>query len=190
MATVTDTDQLVTLFKQSQGFANTSTGYALVQESIVSRPTIFADRVFTDKLPDKAPSSFTADSTWPSGKGTREIAVGYTHLVRYTDVPLTQRDGTNQSLQLYTYDCIINNVNYLTNILLPRVSDATPLSEKYTLQVKIGGAEIANTNYILDRSAGILIVKGNGTTPTMTFWRYEGKTLASSTVGTYSIQYI
>jgi hypothetical protein len=187
-ASVDGSDQLVTLFKQSQGFANTSTSYALSQESIVSRPAIFADRVFTDSLPDSAPSTFTNDATWLSVNGKRDVATDASHLVRYTDVPLTKRDGTNPSLNQYTYDCKINNINYLTNVLLPRVSDATPLTNKYTLQVTISGAEIPNTNYILDRFAGILIIKnvGEPDSPKITFWRYEGKTLATPAVPSFT----
>lgn len=177
MAAVSDVDRLTTLFKRAQGFTNLNTNYALNQETVVSRPAVMADRVFTGTVPAIPPSDL-GDSTDVIGGGTKQTSGEYSYLAKYSNVPLiSQAENPNK-----TFSTNANGVNLLTNILLPRVSDATLLNNTYAILVE-GSYPISQANYILDRDAGRIMifdapVNNGSVSPTMSFWRYEGATLA------------
>jgi hypothetical protein len=112
------------------------------------------------------------------GGGTKQASSAYPWLVKYNNVPLvSQAENPNK-----TFSTDVGGVNVLTNMLLPRVSDATPLESTYAITVT-GSYPISQANYILDRDAGRIMifdgpVNSGSVTPTISFWRYEGTTLA------------
>ena len=189
---VPPSDQLTTLYKASQGFANSNSVYEVEQEAIVSRPNILADRIFLNNVPDEAPTVLALDTTWSiTGSSAARYTSPLFWIVNYRQVPLTSFAGNPD--ETFYFGSAMNGTsvppgtNLLINMLLPLM--VTDASSAYDILVTdtTGATVIPPSNYILDRYAGIItIYPGNSVSsaapPCISFWRYEGPTLRDANI--------
>jgi hypothetical protein len=185
-------DQLVTLFKTREGYANTNSAYEVEQETLVSRPTMLSDRIFLNNVPDNAPTDLVEDLAWGvvgQSSAQRWPSVARPWLVNYRAVLLTSFAGNPDETFYFagtrTGGAVLPNL--LTNMLLPLMTSTS--APAYTVAVDASSAPIPASNYMLDRQAGIItIYPGNGVSatqpPTLSFWRYEGTTLRDAAMST------
>lgn len=192
-------DQHTTLYKAYNGLANSNSAYELEQEGFVSRPSVLADRIFLNKVPDSAPTDIGLNNGWTiSGYGNakRYVSAAYPWLAKYENLPLTSFVG-NPDETFYFGSVIMSGtvpiqpgLNLMLNMLLPLMTSAISLVNGYIITVSTdptGTNVIPPTNYILDRNAGIITVSpGNGVSatshPYISFWRYEGPTLRDAAI--------
>lgn len=186
-------DQLVTLFKIREGYANTNSAYEVEQETLVSRPTQLADRIFLNNVPDNAPTDLVQDLSWnvvAQSSAQRWTSVARPWLVNYRALVLTSFAGNPDETFYFAGTRGSGGAlpNLLTNMLLPLMTSTS--APAYTVAVSdISSALIPASNYMLDRQAGIItIYPGNGVSatrpPILSFWRYEGTTLRDAAMST------
>jgi hypothetical protein len=190
--TVPPDDQLTTLYKESQGFANSNSAYEVEQETFVSRPNILSDRIFLNRVPDSAPTSLTQDITWGvTGSSAARYVSSMYWIVKYTGVPLTPFAGNPD--ETFYFGSAMNGpsipagTNLLANMLLPLMISTSSPTYRITVTDATGSTIIPPSNYILDRYAGIItIYPGNSVSstdpPLISFWRYEGPTLRDTNI--------
>lgn len=185
-------DQLITLYKANQGYANTNSDYGVNQESVVTRPSVLVDRVFTQTVPTNAPSDTSRDGTWSVtgvASSQRWVSAASPWIVQYRSVKLSSVDSNPEMAFNFARtmggSSVSAGTNLLTNMLLPKMSAATTTPYTITISTDASGSNvISSANYVLDRDAGLIVFSpGNGVSsgspPYISFWRYEGLTLQS-----------
>ncbi len=120
--------------------------------------------------------------------GTRNVWKDYCYLIYYSKIPL-RSIPTNPGRSFNFYSQTLNMLTSIIPVNTAYISEANRYNIKVEKRISAAGSspekwvEIAPSNYILDRDAGVLTIYEknsvvNGTNPPrISFWRYEGITL-------------
>jgi hypothetical protein len=153
------------------------------------------DRIYTNTIPINAPTGLVQTAGWTQTGNTlakRWTTPAYPYLVKYENIKLTSRlENPGVSFSGVITSTPASTTNLLTQMLLPKVSDATttPYTITVTGSVLVGAVypAISASRYILDRNAGSIMIFSPSAyavtstdTPLITFWRYEGQTLSTN----------
>jgi hypothetical protein len=180
---INPTEILNYLFKKSFGFPNTSLYDAYNNEAVGSfnsTPYIINKNLYSQPIPNIAPTDLSNDLTWTNG--TRSISSNYPYLARYENVLMQVNIGTYPSF--YVED---NNGNKHTKII-PMFFDPDQsyiISLSTTNNVGLDFGQISSGSWIMDTDSGVLtfyddVTIGEGVSstnpPRISYWRYEGLT--------------